>query len=88
MPNLTYASSYRDPLPTVGIKVLFQVVDAKTHAERDKLGGSKVHTEDLGLPAVLEQKLLDVLIEAHEALPAAAASFMGWNTAHLPHFCT
>jgi len=88
MPNLTYASSDRDPQPTEGVKVLYQVVDPETHAGRDKLGGSKVHTEDLGLPSVLEQKLLNVLNESNEALPTPAASFMGWNTAYLPRFNT
>lgn len=85
MPNVTYASSITNPQPTEGVKVLYQVVDAETHSRRDKLGGSKVHTEDLGLPAVLETKLLEVLNEANEALPTPAASFIGWNTAYLPH---
>ncbi|GAB7342507.1 hypothetical protein MBLNU457_g0698t2 [Dothideomycetes sp. NU457] len=86
MPNVTYACSIMHPQPTEGIKVLYQVVDEDTHAQRDKLGGSKVHTEDLGLPAVLERSLLEVLKAANEALPTPAASFVGWNTAYLPHF--
>lgn len=86
MSSITYACSITKPQPTEGIKVLYQVVDAETHAQRDRLGRSKVHTEDLGLPAVLEMKLLEVLKEANEALPTPAALFMGWNTAYLPHF--
>jgi len=86
MPNVTYACSVTSPQPTEGVKVLYQIVNAETHAERDKLGGTKVHTEDLGLPAVLERKLLEVLKEANEALPTPAASFMGWKTAYLPRF--
>lgn len=84
MPHVTYASSLTRPRPTAGLKVLFRLVDEETHAQRDKLGGTKVHTEDLGLPAVLERNLLAILQDANKSLPDPLASFMEWKTAFLP----
>jgi len=61
-------------------------MDDSTIRKRAALDSQNLHVEELGLPQVLESRLLDALKSANGSLPDSAKTFLDWEVAMLPRF--